>query len=179
MAILSEHNILKESILELAKQVVVAARTAPKARGLNNIASAIITGEDIIRLSSKMNELGIQNDVHFFQRDAQNLIDGALAVVIIGCKINPVGLILCGLCGFDNCDEKNKFPQTPCVFNTIDLGIAIGSAVSTAANLKIDNRVMYTIGMAARELKLLDEDYNIIMGIPLGASSKNPFFDRK
>jgi uncharacterized ferredoxin-like protein len=179
MAILSEQNILKETILELAKQIVVAVRTAPKARGLNNIASAIITGENIIRLSDKMNDIGKKNDVQFFQRDAQNLVDGALAVVIIGCKINSVGLSVCGLCGFNNCDEKSKFPNIPCVFNTIDLGIAIGSAVSSAADLRIDNRVMYTIGMAARELKLLDEDYNIIMGIPLSASSKNPFFDRK
>jgi uncharacterized ferredoxin-like protein len=59
-----------------------------------------------------------------------------------------------------------------------DLGIAIGSAVSVAADHRVDNRVMYSIGKAAKELKLLGEEASIIFGIPLSASGKSPFFDR-
>ena len=65
------------------------------------------------------------------------------------------------------------------MFNTNDLGIAIGSAVSIAADDRIDCRVMFTVGKAVTELKLMDEKVKIIFGIPLSATSKNPFFDRK
>jgi uncharacterized ferredoxin-like protein len=37
---------------------------------------------------------------------------------------------------------------------------------------------MFTIGKAVVEMKLLGEDVKIAYGIPLSASSKNPFFDR-
>ena len=47
------------------------------------------------------------------------------------------------------CAEKEKYPNTPCVFNTGDLNLAIGSAVSLAADLRVDNRVMFSIGKAA------------------------------
>ena len=59
----------------------------------------------------------------------------------------------------------------------MDLGIALGSAVKLAAELCIDNRMMYTIGVAAKELRLLDSD--IIIGIPLSVTGKSPYFDRK
>jgi uncharacterized ferredoxin-like protein len=58
----------------------------------------------------------------------------------------------------------------------MDLGIALGSAAKTAGILNIDNRIMYTIGAAARKLKLLDSD--IIIGFPLSVSGKSPYFDR-
>jgi uncharacterized ferredoxin-like protein len=44
---------------------------------------------------------------------------------------------------------------------------------------RVDNRVMFSIGMAARELGLLGPEVRIIYGIPLSVQSKNPFFDRK
>jgi uncharacterized ferredoxin-like protein len=83
------------------------------------------------------------------------------------------------MCGFKNCEEKNKFPEIPCVFNTGDLGIAIGSAVSVAMDNRVDNRIMYTAGQAVIELGLLGKDVKIVYVIPLSATSKNPFFDRK
>ena len=82
------------------------------------------------------------------------------------------------MCGFKNCDEKNKYPSHPCVFNTGDLGIAIGSAVSVAMNHRVDNRIMYTVGQAVIEMGLLGDYVKIVYGIPLSVSSKNPFFDR-
>ena len=179
MAIYKEDKILDEIIPELAKKIIVAARTAPKTRGMNNLITAVLTSTDISLLANKMKEIGEAHDNHIFLRDSHNVRDGAKAVVLLGCKINTAGLQLCGLCGFENCDEKNKYPDTPCSFNTTDLGIAVGSAVATAADLRIDNRVMYTIGMAAKELNQLGDDCKIIYGIPLSASSKNPFFDRK
>jgi len=82
------------------------------------------------------------------------------------------------MCGFANCAEKNKHSTVPCVFNTGDLGIALGSAVSIAMDNRIDNRIMYTVGQAVKELDIFPENVSIIYAIPLKASSKNIFFDR-
>ena len=113
-----------------------------------------------------------------FKRDTLNIL-AAPVMVILGTKIKPLGLTYCGLCGFVNCEEKQKNENVPCAFNTGDLGIALGSAVSIAMNNRVDNRIMYTVGLAVVELKLLGPDVKIAYGIPLSATSKNPFFDRK
>ena len=65
-----------------------------------------------------------------------------------------------------------------CSFNAGDLGIAVGSAVSRAADLRIDNRIMYSAGKAALELGFLGSEVAIAYGIPLSVSGKSPFFDR-
>jgi len=53
------------------------------------------------------------------------------------------------------------------------------TAVSVAADRRVDTRIMYTAGRAAVELKMLGEKIKIIYAIPLSSSGKNPFFDRK
>ncbi|MCG8499471.1 MAG: DUF2148 domain-containing protein [Firmicutes bacterium] len=179
MGIICEQNIRQKALLEVAERMAIAARTAPKGRGVDNLAISIAEKDMIEKISLKMKEL-VQNEnaSDFFIRDANNILS-ADAMVLIGTGIKPMGLKYCGLCGFKNCDEKNKCPDHPCVFNTGDLGIAIGSAVSTAMDARVDNRIMYTVGMAVRALGLLGEDIKIIYGIPLSASAKNPFFDRR
>ncbi len=37
----------------------------------------------------------------------------------------------------------------PCAINSIDVGIAIGSACATAADMRVDTRVMFSAGLAA------------------------------
>ena len=66
-----------------------------------------------------------------------------------------------------------------CAYNTGDLGIAIGSAVSIAMDHRVDNRIMYSAGKAAVDMKLLGEEVKVAFGVPLSVSAKNPFFDRK
>jgi uncharacterized ferredoxin-like protein len=51
--------------------------------------------------------------------------------------------------------------------------------VAVAADNRVDNRIMYTAGFAAVKLKLLGEEVKIAYGIPLSATGKNIFFDRK
>ena len=46
------------------------------------------------------------------------------------------------------------------------------------ADLRIDNRIMFTAGKAAASLGLLG-DKKLIFGIPLSVSGKSPYFDRK
>lgn len=52
------------------------------------------------------------------------------------------------------------------------------SACATAADQRVDTRVMFSVGLAAQRLQLLG-DCKCVMAIPVSASSKNPFFDRK
>ena len=66
----------------------------------------------------------------------------------------------------------------PCAINSVDLGIAIGSACATAADERVDTRVMFSAGLAARRLGLLGA-CGCVMAIPVSVDSKNPFFDRK
>jgi len=125
-----------------------------------------------------MLEIGKQTQAGVFLRDSQSILS-APVMVLLGTTIKPLGLKKCGMCGFKNCEEKSKNENIPCVFNVGDLGIAIGSAVSVAADCRVDNRVIYSAGLAAMELGLLGEGIKIAYAIPLSATSKNPFFDRK
>ena len=60
----------------------------------------------------------------------------------------------------------------------MDLGIAIGSAVSVAEDARVDNRVMFSVGRSIMEMGILPENVKNIVGIPLSASGKSPYFDR-
>lgn len=179
MAVLKEKDIKKQALVEIAKKMVLSARTAPKGRGVDNIEMAVLTDNDLVNLSKKMEEIGELENNNTFLRDAGNVRESADVVVLLGTRFSSLGLKLCGLCGFKNCEQKDKHPDVPCAFNTGDLGIAIGSAISIAMDNRIDNRIMYTIGYAARDLEFLSKDIRLIYGIPMSASSKNPFFDRK
>ncbi|MFH2144360.1 MAG: DUF2148 domain-containing protein [Bacteroidota bacterium] len=175
MAIINENELTKKIIQEIAEIMVIAARTAPKGRGLNFLDVKIATDQDIERISLKMKDIGEKKQRSSFIRDAENILS-AEAIVLIASKIQHIDLN-CGMCGFETCAEKNI--KTPCVFNTVDLGIAIGSAASTASSFKADNRIMYTVGQAVLDLNIFSKDYIIIFGIPLASLSKNPFYDRK
>jgi uncharacterized ferredoxin-like protein len=58
------------------------------------------------------------------------------------------------------------------------MGIAVGSAVALAANLRVDNRVMFSVGKMAKDMDLLP-GCSMVLAIPLSISGKSPFFDRK
>ena len=174
---LTEENVREEAVIALAKQIAVAARTAPKAKGCDNVEIVILTGNDIEKLATTMCEIADKETGRAsFKRDADNCRKSQ-AVMLFGTKVESLGLN-CRFCGFDTCEEKNKFPKIPCYFNANDLGLAIGSAVSKAADYRLDNRVMYTIGYTALQMGLLPS-CSVILGVPLSVSGKSPFFDRK
>lgn len=166
-----------EQILDAASLICMAARTAPKGRGLDLLRTAVVSGEDKLRIADKMREIARRDDVPFFIRDAEN-VDQAKVLILVGTKTKPLGLPNCGFCGFLNCEALQSAGGV-CSFNSGDLGIALGSAVSRAADLRIDNRILYSAGKAAVELGLLGAEVRIAFGLPLSVTGKNPFFDRK
>ncbi len=166
-----------EAIKCVAQFMCAAARTAPKARGVDNIETIIISGPDITKLSKAMRYYAEKENKPSFERDAQGIAKCS-HIVLIGTRIAPVHLSFCGFCGWPTC-EKMQHKGGICAYNTMDLGIAIGSAVSVASNFRIDNRIMYSAGIVAIKSGFLPAKVKIAVGIPLSATGKNIFFDRK
>jgi len=150
--IISSEDSESEALLNVAKLMVVAARTAPKAQGEDKIKAAILTGKEKDELANVMGQIGKI-------RDSRNVRDAG-AVVLLGVEF--------GSPAEDWINFKAKL---------IDLGIAIGSAVKLASDLNVDNRIMHSIGSAAVKMGYLEADE--IQGIPLAIKGKNIFFDRK
>ena len=168
----------EQAIMNLAYTICAAIRTAPKGRGIDHLETVILTGEDKQKVADEMRRIGesFGEKGKFFVRDAGN-VDKSGAVVLVGAKYEIRGLGgMCCLCGFKDCAECTG-AGAACVFTSIDLGIAVGSAVSLAADNRVDNRIMFTMGKAAASLGYLGE-YKLIMGIPLAVLGKSPFFDR-
>ena len=172
----NERSIRHELVVQACRQMMVAARTAPKGKGIDIIEMAIVTGDyDISRISEELLIIYEEKGLKFLLRDAENILQ-ADAIMIIGTRQMPHGLN-CAHCGFATCDSKPL--DIPCALNMVDLGIAIGSACATASDLRVDTRVMFSAGLAAQRLKMLGDDCGHILAIPVSATSKNPFFDRK
>lgn len=172
--ILNERDSRHEHVLNIARQMMTAARTAPKGKGIDIIEAAIVAEDDVKILSDKMNAMYEENGMKFFLRDADN-IRSAECIVLIGTREQAQGLN-CGHCGSATCTGRPA--GVPCALNTIDVGIAIGSACAMAADMRVDTRVMFSAGLAAQQLDWLG-GCSSVFAIPVSASSKNPFFDRK
>jgi len=166
----------KKAAFIVADLMAAAAKTAPKACGLDNIVVLVLDGSEKNALADEMRAIAKATGADFFERDAGN-VDSSHLVVMIGVRDIPAGLENCGFCGFLNCSETKK-SGGKCAFNITDLGIAVGSAVSIAANHRIDNRVMFTAGKAALNLGFFSDDVKTCYGIPLSTGSKSIFYDR-
>ena len=86
-----EKDLIVGGVLRVAELMAIAAKTAPKAKGIDNIVVAVIADrEELEKLASKMEELASQYG-HFLARDAGN-VRNSEAVVLIGAKVVDLGL---------------------------------------------------------------------------------------
>lgn len=176
--IYDEKTVEKEAVLQAAQSMCAAARTAPKTRGEDHLRTCVVTDESLDDLAQELERLAPVYGYDFFVRDAKN-VRQSQAVVLIGTTYQQRGMNEgCQLCHFENCGECAKHDAV-CVYDNLDLGIALGCAVSLAATLGIDNRIMFSVGKAALSLELLGDDIQSVFAIPLSVSGKSPFFDRK
>jgi uncharacterized ferredoxin-like protein len=172
-----------KAVLEVARLMLLAARTAPKGRGIDDIETLILTGKDKNAVAKEMRTLEKSAGKNW-ERDAVN-VEQASALVLIGLKGGKALGTQCGACGYENCEAMLKagrieglfFAGPTCVIKAIDLGIAIGSAVKTAQIHNVDNRIFFRAGVGGYRLKLMPE-CTVIIGIPLAATGKSPFYDR-
>lgn len=168
---------IRETVLQVGRQMLTAAVTAPKAHGDDHIEVFLLTDEEKSTLANHMRDIYDETGADFFKRDAAN-VDASECVLILAAKTEPILLDNCGFCGFKNCAELMEAGGN-CAFNLSDLGIAVGSAVSIAADNRIDNRVMFSAGQAALRMDFLDPSVKVCYGIPLSATTKSIFFDRE
>ena len=172
--ILNQRDDRHSAVIEAARRMLTAIRTAPKAKGNDLIEAAIVEGDDLRRLSEAMLELYAETQRPVYQRDAANILQGD-AVVLVGIRRQPMGLN-CGHCGYPTCGDKPA--GNPCAFNAIDVGIAVGSACSVAADSRVDTRTLFSAGMGAMRLNLLP-DCRLALAIAVSATPKSPYFVRK
>jgi len=173
--LINERDTRHERLLQVANEMMTAARTAPKGKGIDIIEVIMVTGDTIVQLSKAMIEYSEKSGMKFITRDANNILL-AEAIILIGTKLKTQSLN-CGYCGFDTCVEKMAYTEVPCALNTVDVGIAIGSACSVAADHRVDSRVMFSVGRVVQEINMMP-GCSSIYGIPISGSTKNPFFDR-
>jgi len=176
--IYNSDSVEKEALFEVAKLMAAAARTAPKAKGVDTILTMVIDGQDKDAVANEMRRIaGDNEDLASFKRDASN-VDNSEYVVVLAVIDKPADLIICQTCGFENCSAAKK-AGSPCAFNISDLGTAACSACAVASHHWIDNRLMYTVGRAVMNLDLFGTKTRMCYGIPISASGKSIYFDRK
>lgn len=176
--IYSSEDMESRAVLDAAARICASIRTAPKTRGMDGIVTCVVTDEDKKALAAHMRELAQPLDYAFFSRDADN-VDAACAVVLIGIAEQRRGLGAgCQYCHFEDCARCAEAGGL-CAWDAVDIGIAVGSAAASAADLRVDSRVMFSVGRAAKSLGLLGAQTSLVLGLPLSVSGKSPFFDRK
>ena len=109
--IINERESRHEQVLNVARQMMTAARTAPKGKGVDIIEVALVTDEDIKKLSEQLISLSEEKGMKFFLRDADNILS-AECVLLIGTRELAQGLN-CTHCGFPTCAERST--GVPCV----------------------------------------------------------------
>ncbi|AEA46375.1 ferredoxin domain-containing protein [Archaeoglobus veneficus] len=179
-----EEDFRKEAVKVAAYLMSISARTAPKSKGEDDIEIIYVDGEDKDRIANAMIEHGNKSGIKGFIRDGES-VKVASGILLIGVNGGKPLKLNCGACGYASCEEfqaagrrqGRDFAGPNCMFKLLDLGIAIGSAVKLASMINVDNRIMYRIGTIAKALGIAKAD--VVMGIPLSSTGKNPFFDRE
>jgi uncharacterized ferredoxin-like protein len=166
--------------------MAAAARTAPKAMGIDSLIIFALDGDEKQEIAEIMKDIATGQDQNSLKwgRDASN-VEVADAIFVVGLKNRAESAGLnCQACGHESCAAFDKAPKTDevflgpiCALKLTDLGIAIGSVVKTAGILNVDNRIMYRVGVALMKSRW-GEKFSIAYGIPLKISGKSPFFDR-
>ncbi len=173
-----------EGVDIVAELMKVAATTAPKGVGQDFVDVKVASKEEIAKIAEEMFRIAKERDDPGFERDGNNLKNSE-GLVLIGVREHPGPGLDCGACGHESCADfaqasktgaNTDFVGPSCMIRLLDMGIALGSAAKTAQIHNVDNRIMYRVGVAARNLNILDS--KVVMGIPLSVTSKSPYFDR-
>ena len=165
----------REAAMPVGKKMIAAAMTAPKGCGVDNVEAVLVSGDDKDILAAHMRDIARETGEDFYARDAGN-VDNSFCVVLLWAKNEPILLTNCGLCGFPDC-AANRTAGAMCAFNITDLGIAVGSAVSVAADNRIDNRVLFSAGKGAARMNLFGMMLGLLRNSSFGII-KSVFFDR-
>lgn len=165
--------------------MAAAATTAPKSKGFDDLTVEVIGQKEIRQIANEIRKMWREeftNGTFWFLGPDAEAIETSTTMLLLGIHAKRPPLQLdCGACGYEACEDyeeavtKNK-TKALCAFKVLDLGVALSSAAKVASQNFIDNRIMWSAGMAAKRLGLIKGD--LVFGIPLAASGSNPYFDR-
>jgi len=71
--IIESENGEKDAILEVAKLMLIAARTAPKSAGVADVLTVIVHVKEKDAIARKMEEIAEERKIEGFTRDAKNV----------------------------------------------------------------------------------------------------------
>jgi len=107
MPIITSQEAEESGLIRAAELMLISARTAPKAKGEDDILTAMVFREDKEKLASELERMADERGDPGFRRDARSVRDSSI-VVIIGVR-GTKGLGLnCGGCGFPSCEAMEK-----------------------------------------------------------------------
>lgn len=190
----------KEVVLQITRQMLIGAMTAPFAGGVPQVEGHIIYGQqEQEKLARKMEELAYTNsrwkEIFLYEAVMAREADTVLLLGNYRCLETPLDAG-CGLCGgrldcsffyernehhngiVDTTDRRSETPlKGPlCSARIDDLGYAIGSALWSAVNNFVDARPFMSVGMAGQKLGYCPNS-QITAGILVAGQAKNPFVD--
>ena len=173
---LREEDFIKKAIEQAGVSMLARAKTAPKAKGADTLEYILLEKEDFPLLLEETVRQAHDHDIPFFIRDAKNLEKSDM-LLLIGCINETRHVPNCGFCGYIDCEE-NKKNNGRCIYPAVDLGIAVGSALSLGQSLGVDTRVMMSLGKAAMSLNYFQKPVVAVIALPLSMSEKSVYFDR-
>lgn len=104
---LNERETRHNYVIEAAKQIMTAARTAPKGKGVDILEIITVTEKEIKLLSEELIKTSEETGMKFFLRDAENILHSE-AIVLIGTHQQTQGLN-CAYCGYATLCRKTSF----------------------------------------------------------------------
>ena len=118
--ILNERESRHEHVLHVARQMMTAARTAPKGKGVDIIEIAMVTDGDINILSEMMVKMVAEHGMKFFLRDAENILN-AECVLLIGTHETGARIEFVVIVDMPPACLAKK--ESPCALNSVDVAL--------------------------------------------------------
>lgn len=192
----------KENVLLAARLMANAALTAPVSGGIHGYEADIAYGaEELEAIAREMERLAHQEVPRrlkkMFLYEAAMLRETDVVLFIASFRAHSAPFdVGCGLCGgkmdcsffyervshvngiVDTTDRSRKtaIKGPMCMCRIHDLGYALGSALWIAADLFVDCKPLYSVGLAGRNLNYCPNS-EVVVGIPLAVLAKNPYVD--
>ena len=110
-----------DTVKTVADLMAIAARTAPKAVGIDSIGIEVVTGKELAKLAREMEKIGDAMGVDFFKINGEQ-VKNSDACVLIGVAGRIALGANCGGCGYATCADMAK-------------AVKAGKAVSVAASM--------------------------------------------
>ena len=191
MAVLDGMKVVNDSLLTAAQAGAAAALTAPTV-ARTPLHTQILTGEDVLPLIEILEILGeaytfVRPDAAVGRKAYEEGVP--LVELLIGGEGTRSDLGWnCGACGFNSCEEFNRYSKSSlsrgtwalgpnCDWKVLDHGIASSFAAAAISALNIECRAQATYAMAAGLLGHL-EGCNLAVAITLGPVKDSAWFNR-